>query len=334
MAVRFPGEWEAHASTWLAWPHDALTFPDLEEVEKIWTQLVFEIGRGETVNLLAPERLFPRIPLEVRNHRHVVIHPVPTADVWLRDTGPVFVKESFFSVEDQGTLLATCFEFNAWGSKYHGHLADRGLNQKIAELAGVPHRTVSMVLEGGSIDSNGAGLCLTTEQCLLHRNRNPLLSRKQIEGKLKTHLGFTHVLWLGEGIQGDDTDGHVDDVARFLNPNTILYAVAEKGDANYKALNENKRRLERYATSFKFNLAEMPMPDPMQVDGQALPASYLNFYIANGTIILPSFDQPKDQEARSILKEWFPESDVVLIDGRSVVQGLGTFHCATQQQPA
>lgn len=332
--IRFPGEWEPHAATWMAWPHDSLTFPRLESVERTFSQAIQLLAKAETVNVLAPERLHHRIPSNVKNHEHVVVHDVPTADVWLRDTGPLFVRESFLSVEKKGKPVATCWDFNAWGSKYHGHLADRGLNQTIAKLAGVKSRSIDMVLEGGSIDSNGAGLCLTSDQCLLNKNRNPSLSKKQIEDKLKTHLGFTHFLWLKNGIAGDDTDGHIDDLARFVNEKTVVHAVSNAGDVNFEALDENARRLHAYAQTFDLKLVELPMPKTWYVDGNTMAASYCNFYIANDLVLVPTFQQKADVDALSILKELFPERDVVGLDARDVVEGMGAFHCATQQQPA
>lgn len=326
-AVRFPGEWEPHAGTWLAWPHEELTFPHLPKVEKVWIEMIRTLARKETVNLLAHHRLKERFK-PVTGRKNVVIHDVATADVWLRDTGPIFVKRS-------GKLTATCWEFNAWGNKYDELLADRGLNEKVAALAGVSTVKTGMVLEGGSIDSNGAGLCLTSEQCLLNQNRNPSLSKAQIEAKLKAHLGFRHVLWLGNGVAGDDTDGHVDDFARFVNEKTVVHAVAEeKGDENFKALDENRKLLQRYAKIHGLKLVEMPMPPVIEFDGKPLPASYCNFYIGNATVLVPVFKAAKkDREALSILKEVFPSRDVVGLDCRCVVEGMGALHCVTQQQP-
>ncbi|MBI2445045.1 agmatine deiminase family protein [Candidatus Micrarchaeota archaeon] len=327
-SVRFPGEWEPHAGTWLAWPHEELTFSHLAAVEKVWTDLIRLLAKRETVNLLAHPRLSARFSKAVAGLENVVIHDVATADVWLRDTGPIFVKRN-------GSLQATCWQFNAWGNKYDELLADRGLNEKVARLAGVPCVKTGMVLEGGSIDSNGAGLCLTSEQCLLNQNRNPSLSKVQIETKLKTHLGFSDVLWLGNGLAGDDTDGHVDDMARFVNEKTVVHAmVGEKDDVNHAVLKENEARLKRYAKVHGLKLQAMPMPPCLESQDGPLPASYCNFYIGNAAVLVPVFKSArKDREALSILKEFFPDRDVVGLDCRRVVEGMGALHCVTQQQP-
>jgi len=325
-SVRLPAEWEPHAGTWMAWPHEALTFPQLAAVEKVWVKMIRVLAKKEKVNLLAHSRLHDRFAKKLSRVKNLVVHDVAVADVWLRDTGPIFVKRS-------GRLQATCWEFNAWGNKYEELLADRGLNEKVAALANVPAVKTGMVLEGGSIDSNGAGLCLTSEQCLLNKNRNPALSKSQIEANLKKHLGFTQILWLGDGIAGDDTDGHVDDVARFVNGTTVVHAVAEKGDENFKALDDNRRRLQRYAKIHGLTLVEIPMPPRMEFDGKPMPASYCNFYIGDSVVLVPVFKTASDREALSILREHFSDRDVVGLDCRKVVEGMGAIHCVTQQQP-
>ncbi len=328
-SVRLPAEWEPHAGTWMAWPHEALTFPHLAAVEDVWVRIIRVLAKKEKVNLLAHSRLHERFARKLSGVKNLVVHDVAVADVWLRDTGPIFVKRS-------GRLQATCWEFNAWGNKYEELLADRGLNEKVAALANVPAVKTAMVLEGGSIDSNGAGLCLTSEQCLLNKNRNPGLSKAQIEAKLKRHLGFSDVLWLGEGVAGDDTDGHVDDMARFVNEKTIVHAVAdEKNDGNFKALDENRTRLQRYAKVRGLKLQALPMPPLLANEDGPLPASYCNFYVGNAAVLVPVFKSAKkDREALSILKEFFPDRDVVGLDCRKVVEGMGAIHCVTQQQPA
>ncbi len=331
--VRFPGEWERHAGTWMAWPHEELTFPHLPAVEKVWIEMIRHLSKGEKVNLLAHHRLAERFA-PVSGLKNVVIHDVATADVWLRDTGPIFVKNG----GKQGNLQATCWQFNAWGNKYEELLADRGLNEKVAALAGVPAVKTGMVLEGGSIDSNGAGLCLTSEQCLLNQNRNPSLSKAQIEATLCKHLGFSDVLWLGDGLAGDDTDGHVDDMARFVNETTVVHAMPDsdaKDDVNFKALSDNETRLKRYAKLHGLKLLAMPTPPLLASQDGPLPASYCNFYIGNAAVLVPIFKTAKkDREALSILKEFFPDRDVVGLDCRKVVEGMGALHCVTQQQPA
>ncbi|MBI5225768.1 agmatine deiminase family protein [Candidatus Micrarchaeota archaeon] len=343
-SIRFPGEWDLHAGTWLAWPHDEMTFPDLAAVEKVWLDMIRLIAKKETVNLLAHHRLHNRFAKGLAGVKNVVVHDVATADVWLRDTGPIFVKESISAnvktnaKKSKPSLRATCWQFNAWGNKYETLLADRGLNEKIAGILGVPKDVPGMVLEGGSVDSNGAGLCLTSEQCLLNNNRNPSLSKAQVESKLKKHLGFRDILWLGDGLAGDDTDGHIDDMARFVNAKTVVHAMPEpddKNDVNHAALTENETRLKRYAKIHGLKLQEMPMPPLVENEDGPLPASYCNFYIANAAVLVPIFKAgKKDQDALSILKEFFPDREVVGLDCRKVVEGMGALHCVTQQQPA
>ncbi len=325
-SVRFPAEWEPHAATWMAWPHDPLTFPSIPDVESVWVRAIREIAKGEEVQLLADSSLHAHIKKMLGKTKNVRLHPVRTADVWLRDTGPIFVKAG-------KNLRAKCWRFNAWGEKYESHLEDVGLNEKIAAIADVPADRLDMVLEGGSIETNGKGLCLTSEQCLLNKNRNPNLSKSQIEEHLCRQLGFKDFLWLGRGIEGDDTDGHIDDLARFVNGKTIVYAACEdSSDPNFAVLEENRLRLERYARTFKLKLQKIPLPFLEGSEG-ALPASYMNFYVANACVLVPTFRQRSDLEALSILKEHFPDRKVVGIDCRKVVEGFGAFHCSTQQQP-
>ncbi len=329
MPVRFPAEWEPHASTWLAWPHDELTFPHLESVERIWAEMIAEIAKGEKVNLLAHSRLLFHVESHLTGMKNVSIHNIPTADVWLRDTGPIFVK-------DGRKLKATCWRFNAWGEKYENLMADAGLNEKIAAIASVPPVKTGMVLEGGSIETNGAGLCLTSEQCLLNKNRNPSLSRLQIEANLKRRLGFRQILWLGEGIEGDDTDGHIDDIARFVSEKAVVYAMpGEKGDPNFAVLTKNEGLLKKYARTHKLKLQPLPMPPLLESDDDKspLPASHCNFYICNAAVLVPVFKGKSDKEAISILKESFPGRKVIGIDCRHVIDGFGALHCVTQQQP-
>jgi agmatine deiminase len=229
--------------------------------------------------------------------------------------------------------LATCWQFNAWGNKYPPLLADNGLNQKIAAALRVPTHAINMVLEGGSVDSNGTGLCLTSEQCLLNKNRNPTLSKTQIEANLKKHLGFSDILWLKNGVMDDDTDGHVDDFARFANQTTIVHAVAEKDNPNYAAMAENQQRLARYANAHDLRLIPLPLPQPWQFDGAWTAASHCNFYIANGQVLVPIFKQKSDREALSILTEVFTNRKVRGIDCRKIIQGGGSLHCLSQQIP-
>ncbi len=227
--------------------------------------------------------------------------------------------------------------FNGWGGKYQAYEEDERVARAIAALLQVPVFDHKMILEGGSIEVNGAGTCLTTEQCLLNPNRNPELSRTQIEEFLKASLGVRHILWLGEGIVGDDTDGHIDDIARFVNPTTVACILeANPQDDNYRCLQENYERLQsaRDQDGRKLEIISLPCPAPLFSDGARLPASYANFYIANEVVLVPVFDDANDKQALGILQECFPERKIIALRCNEVVAGLGAIHCVTQQEPA
>ena len=233
--------------------------------------------------------------------------------------------------------LAVDWDYNAWGNKYPPHDLDNLIPGRMAETLSIPCRKGSMVLEGGSIDSNGAGLLLTTEGTLLNKNRNPELSQVQIETRLLEMLGVDRVLWLGDGIVGDDTDGHVDDLTRFVGPRTIVTAIEDDpGDANFAPLRENLRRLETMTdlSGRPFEIVPIPMPPPVVYEGQRLPASYANFYIANRVVLLPTYKHPNDERARETLAKLFPEREVIGLDCTDLIWGFGAFHCLTQQVPA
>jgi agmatine deiminase len=262
---------------------------------------------------------------------NIIYHRIPSREPWCRDHGPTFIK--------RGSELAVVdWKYNAWGGKYRPYDEDDAVPQRVAELLGLPVFSPAVVMEGGALDVNGAGALLTTEACLLNPNRNPQLSRNQIEQYLMDYLGVTTVLWLGEGIAGDDTDGHVDDLARFVNPTTVV-TVVEKDpqDENYRPLQENLRRLRamRDQDEQPLRIVELPMPRAVEYEGKRLPASYANFYIANDIVLLPTYrDRQNDAAARKILQELFADRHVIGIDSTNLIWGLGSFHCLTQQQPA
>jgi len=264
---------------------------------------------------------------------NVTIFQIPTVDVWMRDYGPTFVIR-----DSQESALAfnDCI-FNGWGGKYESYEEDEQIAKEIASLLRVPVFNHPVVLEGGSIEVNGLGTCLTTEQCLLNKNRNPHMSRREIEEFLKDSLGGDQVIWLGQGIVGDDTDGHIDDIARFVNPATIVCIVEENSkDTNYSLLQQNLERLQaaRDQNGNKLSIVPLPCPGPVYYEGARLPASYANFYIANGVVLVPLFDDPCDVKALGILQELFPDRKVVGLPCTAVVAGLGAIHCVTQQEPA
>jgi len=268
------------------------------------------------------------IPTGTNAAVHLLV--LATDDEWIRDYGALFV------VGGEG-LVATDWEFNAWGRKYDRIEINNRVPEKMAEVVGVPRMSFPMVLEAGAIDVNGRGACLTTESCLLNPNRNPELTRNEIGALLQRGLGVDKVIWLGEGIVGDDTDGHIDDLAGFVGPQTVVAAVeTDPSDANYEPLQENLNRLRthRMGDGSALEVIELPMPSPLFYRGRRLPASYLNFYIANEVVLAPAFGAPEDEPARACLQSCFPHRKVVPIDARLLVWGFGSCHCLTQQVPA
>jgi agmatine deiminase len=257
---------------------------------------------------------------------------VPTNEPWCRDHGPIFLKR-----KERPKLAAVNFGFNAWGYKLPQFEEDDAAATLIAEKIGARLFDFGdFVLEGGSIDVNGRGTLLTTESCLLNPNRNPDLSRNEIETNLREALGITQVLWLGDGIDGDDTDGHIDDITRFVSPNTVVTVVEEdKDDPNYEPLEVNFQRLRtmRLMNGSPLRVSKLPMPSRITREGERLPASYANFYVANTVVLLPTYHDTNDAWAASVLKEAFPDRRIVSIDCRELIWGLGAFHCLTQQQP-
>jgi agmatine deiminase len=265
--------------------------------------------------------------------KNILIVKIPTVDVWMRDYGPTFLTRA----GSENPLAFNDWIFNGWGRKYRAYEDDDRVAKDIASLLQVPTFNHSVVLEGGSIEVNGAGTCLTTEQCLLNRNRNPDMSRGEIEQFLKDALGVSHLIWLAEGVAGDDTDGHIDDIARFVNPMTVVCVLeTDSNDENYAPLRENYERLQgaRDQNGHRLSVVTLPCPAPVNYEGSRLPASYANFYIANEVVLAPVFDDPNDYRALGILQELFPERRVVGLPCKAVVAGLGAIHCVTQQEPS
>jgi len=327
---RMPAEWEPHQGTWLSWPKDPDTFPGniLPRVESAYAQIVQELARGEEVHILVNDsKAETRVKRMVRSE-NVLFHLIRTVDVWVRDYAPTYVLG--------GGSAVVKWEFNAWGNKYDDLLPDGEAGARVAEESGLTVIRPGVVLEGGSIDVNGEGSLLTTEQCLLNANRNPDLGRPKLEEVLKGTLGVDHFIWLGEGIEGDDTDGHVDDVARFVGPRRVMAAVEpDASDRNHGPLKENVRRLGS-ATDQDGNqleVTEVPMPPSIGAPDGRLPASHLNFYIGNSSALVPTFGGESDKVALKAIEEAFPKREAVAIDCRALVYGLGTIHCATQQIP-
>jgi agmatine deiminase len=339
LGYTMPAEWSPHRATWLAWPHNRETWPaHLEEVRDAWVRMICALSPSEKVCLLVNDRrtageVVARLKGAGAVMENVSTAVIPTVDVWMRDYGPTFVTRDG---EDQ-PLAFNDWIFNGWGGKYQSYEQDDGVAKEIASLLKVPVFEHRVVLEGGSIDVNGSGSCLTTEQCLLNRNRNPHLSRADIETLLHDSLGVSQIIWLGEGIAGDDTDGHIDDIARFVDATTVVCAVEDNPkDENYAPLRHDYERLlsVRNPNGEKLRVVPLPCPAPLFDDGSRLPASYANFYIGNGVVLVPVFDDSNDEKALGILQELFPQRDVIGVRCNAVIAGLGAIHCVTQQEPA
>lgn len=339
LGYRMPAEWRRHQATWISWPHKEASWPGkFEPVPPIMAKLVAALVPSETVRINVNDEAMAadvkrRLAAEGVQSGYV-LHPFPTNDAWCRDHGAIFVIRE---VTGRIELAATRWGYNAWGGKYGPWDKDEQIPRLMARELGVPLFDGGMILEGGSIDTNGEGVLVTTEQCLLNPNRNPHLTKAEIEDRLRAFLGVEKILWLGEGIAGDDTDGHVDDITRFVGPRTIVTAVEEDPrDENYAVLQDNLKRLRTMtdANGRPFEILALPMPGPVVYEGQRLPASYANFYIANDVVILPTYRHSNDTRAQELLQRVFPTRRIVPIDSWDLIWGLGAFHCLTQQVPA
>ncbi len=367
-----PAEWEQHAATWLSWPRrEGISFPDsYDRVVPTLQVMVEALLASEPVNINVcngAHEAEARAVLDGLAPERLTFHRIPTNEPWCRDHGPIFLTR-----ETEPRLTIVDWDYNAWGGKYPPCDLDEVVPTRIAEKLGLPVYYPHMILEGGSIDVNGRGALLTTESCLLNPNRNPQLGRVEIEQRLRDYLGVREILWLGPGIAGDDTDGHIDDIARFVSETKVVTVVEEdRNDENYEPLQENLARLRemkikvmeghappaapkrgeggscpkslgadsaapstRKCDERRLDLVTLPMPKKIVREGLRLPASYANFYIANSCVLVPTFADPADETALSILQQCFPERRVIGIDCRELIWGLGTFHCLTQQQPA
>lgn len=338
LGYRMPAEWEPHRGTWLSWPHKEASWPGkFGPVPAIFARMVRHLADNEEVHINVAG---PDMEQDVRrmladsgaDSGNVFFHYNPTNDAWCRDHGPIFIQRPTGGRNE----AIVDWDFNAWGDKYPPYNLDDVIPTRVAQELDLPVFHPGIVLEGGSIDVNGKGTVLTTEACLLNRNRNPQLDRGAIEDRLRAYLGVSHVLWLGDGIAGDDTDGHVDDLTRFVDPATVVTVVEDDpADENYEPLQSNLERLNRMTDQDgrPLRVATMPMPAAVWHDGQRLPASYANFYIANGVVLLPTYDSARDEEARTTLQSLLPTREIIGIDCTDLVWGLGAFHCVTQQWP-
>jgi len=326
-----PAEWEPHAATWLAWPHNEDDWPGrFEPIPWVYAEIIRKLSAVERVQILVPHEALRETARRIlekvgANLAAVDFHLRPTNRVWTRDFAPLFVRNS------EGEVAAVKFKFNGW-AKYDNFELDDAAGRAIPGLHRGASWQPSLVLEGGSIDVNGAGLLLTTEECLLSpiQARNPTLTREQLESQLSDYLAIDRVLWLNNGIFGDDTHGHIDDLARFTATDSIvIVSEDDPSDPNHEPLRENWQRVQ----SMPLRARKLPMPKPLWFDGVRLPASYANFYIANKTVLVPTFNDPNDRLALTTLSECFPDRQVIGISCVELVWGLGTLHCMTQQQP-
>ncbi len=330
-----PAEWERHEATWLSWPRrEGISFPgSFDRVMPTLRAMVAELINSERVCINVCNGAHEAEAMEVLrglDHSRITFHRIPTNEPWCRDHGPIFLTRN-----SRPQLAILDWDYNAWGGKYPPCDLDEVVPTRVGEILGVPVFYPGMILEGGSIDVNGAGALLTTESCLLNPNRNPQLKRSEIERRLRDFLGVHEILWLDRGTEGDDTDGHIDNLARFVSAHVVVAAVeSDRDSANYAPLQENLRRLRGMTINNQApEIIELPMPKRMERDGTVLPASYANFYIANECVLVPTFCDPSDERALDIITHCFPSRRTVGIDCRELIWGLGAFHCLTQQQP-
>ncbi|HEU0275621.1 MAG TPA: agmatine deiminase family protein [Candidatus Udaeobacter sp.] len=335
LGYRMPAEWEPHSATWLSWPRrQGISFPgSFDRVMPTLRAMVEALVESERVcvNISdAAHEAEARKVLDGLPTGQISFHLVPTNEPWCRDHGPIFLTR-----DSDPKLAVVDWDYNAWGNKYPPFDLDDVVPTRVAEILGVPVFRPGVILEGGSIDVNGSGALLTSESCLLNKNRNPGLSRKDIEQRLRDYLGVRDILWLGDGIAGDDTDGHIDDLVRFVSERRVVTVVEkDRGDENYGPLQQNLSRLRSMKIGGRaLDVVALPMPGKIMREGMRLPASYANFYIANTCVLAPTFADPADEIALSTLRECFPSRRVAGIDCRELVWGLGAFHCLTQQQP-
>ncbi|MGI4854382.1 MAG: agmatine deiminase family protein [Janthinobacterium lividum] len=342
LGYRMPAEWDTHASTWIAWPHNAEDWPGkFQPIPWVYSEIVRHLSQVEEVNILVNDERAQKVASRIltragANLARLHFHLWRTDRIWLRDSGPIFVKKA-------NEVAVTNWKFNAW-AKYPNWLNDDQIPEHVAKLKGMqrfdPMRNDQrVVLEGGSIDVNGAGAMLTTEECLLSdvQQRNPGVSREELEEVFEQYLGVTQTIWLNRGCAGDDTHGHVDDIARFVAPDTIIAAVEHNtADENHLPLAENLDRLRsaQQPGGDSYKVVALPMPSPVVFDGERLPASYANFYIANDLVLVPTFNDANDRIALNTLADCFPTRKVVGIHCGDFIWGLGALHCMTQQEPA
>lgn len=335
----FPAEFDKHVATWLSWPHKEASWPGkIDSIFPVYAAFVKLLTEGERVNINVADEVMRRNAIKWLEAGDVNLSRVqfffhPTNDAWCRDHGPAFL----INPAAETKKIIVDWGYNAWGGKYPPFDLDDNIPTLIGKHFSIPVVYPGIVMEGGSVDFNGRGTVLTTTSCLLNENRNPHLSQKQIEDFLHNYYGVENILWLGDGIVGDDTDGHIDDLTRFVNPDTVVTVVeSDKNDENYQPLQQNLKELTkmRLENGRQINVVELPMPSAIVYEDMRLPASYANFYISNRHVIVPTFRDKNDDTALQTLQECFPDRKVVGLDSTDIIWGLGSFHCLSQQEPA
>lgn len=333
----FPAEWAPHTATWLSWPHKEASWPGkIDTIYAKYCEFIKEVSAGELVRINVANEQMISFAKQHLNEAGVDLNRIqffefPTNDAWCRDHGPAFLVNP-----ETKQKVVVDWGYNAWGGKYPPYDLDDVIPTRIAQQFNLPVYHPGIVMEGGSVEFNGKGTLLTTTACLLNPNRNPHLSQSQIEEYLQNYYGVEQVLWLGDGIIGDDTDGHIDDITRFVNEDTVVTVVEEnKGDENYHILQENLQALKgmRLTNGKQLNIVELPMPTPVIYEDQPLPASYANFCISNAAVVVPTFRCANDDKALNILQQCFTDRKVVGVDSTDIIWGLGSFHCLSQQEP-
>lgn len=339
LGYHFPAEFAQHNAMWLSWPHKEASWPGkIESIYPVYAQFIKYVAEGETVNINVVDEAMKQKALRYvteagadLNNVNFFIHP--TNDAWCRDHGPAFL----INPKAEHKKVIVDWGYNAWGGKYPPFDLDDNIPTLVGKHYNIPVFYPGIVMEGGSVEFNGKGTLLTTTACLLNENRNPHLNQKQIEEYLIDYYGVDHILWLGDGIVGDDTDGHIDDITRFVNEDTVVTVVEEnKQDENFELLQENLKTLKtlRLETGKQMNIVELPMPGAVVYEDMRLPASYANFYIGNKYVVVPTFRDKNDDRALDILQKCFPDRKVIGLDSVDIIWGLGSFHCLSQQEPA
>ncbi|WP_437918928.1 agmatine deiminase family protein [Sphingobacterium sp. LRF_L2] len=337
LGFSFPAEWAKQEAMWLSWPHKEASWPGkIEKIYAPYCQFIKAVAEHQNVRINVLDEKMKEFALDELTKvgarlENIAFFFNPTNDAWCRDHGPAFLL-----AKDSNQKAVVDWGYNAWGGKYPPFDLDDVVPTRIAHHFDLPLFTPNIVMEGGSVEFNGAGTILTTTACLLNENRNPHLNKEEIEVYLKEFYGQDQVLWLEDGIVGDDTDGHIDDITRFVNENTVITVVEENPeDENYAILQKNLEILKtfRLLDGKPLNIVELPMPGPVIYEDTRLPASYANFYIANEVVVVPIFNDPNDQRALEIIQSCFPERKVIGIDSVDIIWGLGSFHCLSQQEP-